>query len=92
VVYPLVAWIHAALPVSERHECVDIRPDFMAPQDEIHYDFRLRMYVFSILKAFLKIVSKETVRSRTHLISAQTHATRRKNHRRKKKHPSKKPA
>lgn len=84
VIYPVIGMIHALLPVDVRRERVDIRADFNALEDEIHYDLKLRTNVCRVLIAFCKIVYKEALRANRDLISAQTHATRRKKRRKKK--------
>ena len=84
VLYPAIGMIHALLPVDRRHERVDVRADFHATEDEIHYDLKLRTNVCRVLIAFCKIVYKEALRANRDLISAQTHATRRKKRRKKK--------
>ncbi len=85
VMYPLIGMIHGLMPVGRRHEYIDIRADFNAFEDEVHYDLKLRTNVCRVLTAFCKIVYKEALRANRDLISAQTHATRRKKRRRKKK-------
>ncbi len=84
VVYPVLGMIHGILPINMKDERIDIRCDFDAPEEEFHYDLKLRTNVCRVLTAFIRIVYKEALRANRELISAQTRATRKKRRRKKK--------